>query len=248
MTYEPDQEGGRLREALARSVEAHDPSPAPVAGIIAAGRARRARRRGAAVLAATVSVAAAGLLVTLPGHHQAAEPLRPRPRATTPAASPSGGPVSTRVAQGSVDGTAWSVTLEFYPTLPHDFAGASAGSLLCQRMVIDGVRVDHQGGPWSDCHLGDGPDDIRQNSEEGLWGLHEKGTSGFRLFVAHSEPTVAYGVVTLTDGDRLQASAAAVPGTVFHAWAVAIPQGRTIASVDQYDVRHRLVSHETEWR
>ncbi|SHN09105.1 hypothetical protein [Actinacidiphila paucisporea] len=245
MTYEPDPESGRLRAALARSLEAHDPSPAPVAGIIAAGRARRGRRRGA-VFAATVSVAAAGLLVTLPVLHQAADP--PRPQATIGAASPSGGSVSALVAQGSVGGTAWSVTLEFYPTLPQDFAGASARSLLCQRMVIGGVRVDHQGGPWSDCHLGDGPDDVRQNGEAGLWGLHEKGTSGFRLFVAHSEPTVAYGVVTLTDGDRLQAPAAAVPGTVIHAWAVAIAAGRTIASVDQYDVRHRLVSHETQWR
>ncbi|NUP36349.1 MAG: hypothetical protein HOY76_04840, partial [Streptomyces sp.] len=56
------------------------------------------------------------------------------------------------------------------------------------------------------------------------------------------------GVVTLDGGGRLQAPVVAVPGTAYRAWAVAIPSGRTIAAIDQFDAAHHRVSHETEWR
>ncbi|MYR90885.1 hypothetical protein GTY41_39725, partial [Streptomyces sp. SID685] len=61
--------------------------------------------------------------------------------------------VVTRViGKGRVDGHRWSVALEFHRTLPKgytlptlpDGASAPGTSLLCQRMYIGGVRVDHQ--------------------------------------------------------------------------------------------------------
>jgi hypothetical protein len=144
------------------------------------------------------------------------------------------------------------------PTLPKGFSVGSLpqgvkpqpkpASLLCQRMVVGGVRIDHQGGAWADCQPLTGAHDPQGSGGEGLWGLHDKGTTGSRLFVANSEANVASGVVTLTDGTRLKARTVAVPHTGYRAWAVAIPDGRTIATIDQYDARHQRVSHETEWR
>lgn len=159
------------------------------------------------------------------------------------------------IAHGVVDGVNWSVTLEYYPTLPAGFGWKpipgidqpEPKALLCQRMVIDGVLIDHQGGPWADCQPLSGPHDPQGSGDEGLWGFQDKGTSGTRLFVSNPEATVASGVVTLTDGTRLEAPAVSVRGTSYRAWAVAVPDGHTIASVDQYDAHHHLVSHETEW-
>ncbi|WUH89403.1 hypothetical protein OG900_04070 [Streptomyces sp. NBC_00433] len=205
------------------------------------------------------------------GHHTAAPAAAPRghkaaaPVAHEAAAKPAAPKVVRQlIGKGEVHGTAWSVTLEFHPTLPEGYdipsfppsgvkdapstPAKKVTALVCQRMVIDGVRVDHQGGPWADCQPVDGAHDPGRSGEAGLWGLHDKGTSGFRLFVANPESQVAYGVVILADGTRLTARTVTVPGTAYRAWAVAIPQGRTIASVDQYDARDHRISHETEWR
>ena len=59
---------------------------------------------------------------------------------------------------------------------------------------------------------------------------------------------VARGVVTLSDGSDLRARPVGVPGTGYRAWAVAIPAGKTIASVDQYHAGDHRLSHETSWR
>ncbi|MGW2352109.1 hypothetical protein [Actinacidiphila glaucinigra] len=37
-------------------------------------------------------------------------------------------------------------------------------------------------------------------------------------------------------------------GTDYRAWAVAIPNGKTISAVDQYDKRHHRLTHDTYWR
>jgi hypothetical protein len=241
MTPEHDQDE-RLRAALARSVGAYAPSPAPVERILTAGRVRRARRRRAAVLAAATSVLVAGMVLPLSCRSDSPEPSHPLPPATSPpvhlTAPPVAGPVRAQVGRGTVDGTSWSVTLEYYPTR----------FLLCQRMVVGGVRIDHQGGPWTDCRPLTGAHDPHGTGEEGLWGPHDKGTTGSRLFVADPEANVASGVVTLTDGTRLKAHTVTVPHTSYRAWAVAIPDARTIATIDQYDTGHHRVSHETDWR
>jgi hypothetical protein len=39
-----------------------------------------------------------------------------------------------------------------------------------------------------------------------------------------------------------------VPHTSYRAWAVAIPDGKTIATVDTYDANHHLLSSEDYWR
>ncbi|MEE4542408.1 hypothetical protein V2S66_10595 [Streptomyces sp. V4-01] len=173
------------------------------------------------------------------------------------AAADADAPISRVVGHGGVDGLAWSVTLEFYPTLPAGFpTGAKrmgapmteATGLLCQRMVIGGVRIDHQGGPWSDCGPVQGAHDPSASGEEGLWGLHDKGTSGSRLMVGNTAANVAYSVLTFADGTRATGRAATVPHTSYRAWAVAIPDGETIATVDTFDARHHRLSHETDWR
>ncbi|MFE9420499.1 hypothetical protein ACFYMX_33530 [Streptomyces griseofuscus] len=164
--------------------------------------------------------------------------------------------VVTRViGKGRVDGHRWSVALEFHRTLPKgytlptlpDGASAPGTSLLCQRMYIGGVRVDHQGGPWSDCQPVTGTNDPAPAGEMGLWGLHDKGLDGTRLMVANPEPDVAYGLITLTNGHQIKAETVTVPGTTYRAWAAPIPDGRTIAAVDQYDSRHHQLTHDTNW-
>lgn len=255
---DPDDEP-RLRAALARAAGGYVPPTAPVDRVLAAGRARRARRRRAAVLAAAACVlAVAGLTVPLAGRGGDG-PARPLP-STVPAPRhvrpPAEQPVTESAGHGMVDGTTWSVTLEYYPRLPVSAAAgllsggstAAGASLVCRRMFIGRVRIDHQAGPWAGCTEVDGARDPRDGGDEGLWGLHDKGTSGSRLFVAAPGPGIASGTVTLDDGTALTGRTVTAPGTTYRCWAVAIPDGRTIVSVDQYDANHSLASHETEWR
>jgi hypothetical protein len=161
------------------------------------------------------------------------------------------------IAHGRVDGDAWSVTLEIYRTLPAGYTveppppgfpeQPDRTSLVCRRMVIGGVRIDHQGGPWADCGPVDGAHDASWAGGESLNGLHDKGTTGSRLFVGETVPEVAYGVVRLTDGSALTGRVATVAGTAYRSWAVAIADGKYIASVDTYDAGHHRLTHETEW-
>ncbi|WP_329139459.1 hypothetical protein OG552_33490 [Streptomyces sp. NBC_01476] len=211
-------------------------------------------------IAATVAVAAVigGLGFSTPAFASAPAQQAAAPTAAVAGPATAGARVvSQLIARGRVDGDAWSVTLEFHPTLPGDypadqFPGSGeqpqAGSLLCRRMYIGGVRIDQQGGPWADCQPVNGAHDPAGSGSAGLWGLHDKGTTGSRLFVSNPENTVAYGVLTLTDGTSLTARTLTVHGTDYRAWAVAIPDGRTIATVDEYDTHHQLVSHSADWR
>ncbi|MEU5532460.1 hypothetical protein [Streptomyces sp. NPDC020362] len=147
------------------------------------------------------------------------------------------------------------MALEFHRTLPKgytlptlpDGTTAPGTSLLCQRMYIGGVRIDHQGGPWADCQPVTGTHDPHASGEMGLWGLHDKGLNGTRLMVSNPEPDVAYGVISLSDGTQVKATTVTVPGTTYRAWAAPIPDGRTITSVDQYDTHHNRLTHDTNW-
>ncbi|MET7286211.1 hypothetical protein [Streptomyces sp. NPDC005573] len=246
-----------VRAAFARSREAYPPSPAPVDRILTAGRARRRRRRAAVAAAASAAcVLGLGLAVAFlkPPPAAVAPALRPSPVASSPSA-PAPDTVGVRVAGGTTDGHRWSVALEFHRTLPKgytppaDLDGTTAPdtSLLCQRMYIGGVRIDHQGGPWSDCQTVSGTHDPRTSGEMGLWSLHDKGLTGSRLMVADPEADVAYGLVTLSDGTRLKATTVTVPGTTYRAWAAPIPDGHTITAVDQYDSHHHRLTHDTNW-
>ncbi|MFI1764016.1 hypothetical protein ACH41H_18470 [Streptomyces sp. NPDC020800] len=163
--------------------------------------------------------------------------------------------VTQVIGRGRVDGHRWSVALEFHRTLPKgytlptlpDGTTAPGRSLLCQRMYIGGVRIDHQGGPWADCQPVTGTHDPHASGEMGLWGLHDKGLNGTRLMVSNPEPDVAYGVVSLSDGTQVKAATVTVPGTTYRAWAAPVPDGRTITSVDQYDTHHNRLTHDTNW-
>ncbi|MGW0764395.1 hypothetical protein [Streptomyces sp. NPDC002676] len=164
--------------------------------------------------------------------------------------------VTQVIGKGRVDGHSWSVALEFHRTLPKGYTlpkfpggtTAPGTSLLCQRMYIGGVRIDHQGGPWADCQPVTGTQDPHASGEMGLWGLHDKGLSGSRLMVSNPEADVAYGVLSLSDGTQVKATTVTVPGTTYRAWAAPIPNGRTITAVDQYDTHHNRLTHDTNWR
>ncbi|MGW2716281.1 hypothetical protein [Streptomyces sp. NPDC001492] len=164
--------------------------------------------------------------------------------------------VTQVIGSGRVDGHRWSVALEFHRTLPKgytlprlpDGSSAQGTSLLCQRMYIGGVRIDHQGGPWADCQPVTGTQDPHASGEMGLWGLHDKGLSGSRLMVSNPEADVAYGVLSLSDGTHVKATTVTVPGTTYRAWAAPIPNGQTITAVDQYDTHDNRLTHDTNWR
>jgi hypothetical protein len=112
-------------------------------------------------------------------------------------------------------------------------------------MYLDGVRIDHQGGPWSDCQPVTGP--TQPLGDEGLWGLNAKGTTGYRLFVGQTSAPVGYAVLTFTDGRTYRADAARLRGTGFNSFAIPISKGRYISSVDTYTRGGQLLSHETYW-
>ncbi|KRV48646.1 hypothetical protein AQ490_24230 [Wenjunlia vitaminophila] len=185
---------------------------------------------------------------------QAAGPARGEKAAGAEARTAKAGPLSRVVGSGTVDGVPWSVTLEFHRTLPDgytppSFPGMDAPegeSLLCERTVIDGVRVDHQGGPWSGCTVVDGAKDF--NEQMALRGLSDKGTTGTRVLTAQPGATVARATVTFSDGETRSARVVALPGTNYRGFAVPIAEGETIEAVDTYDAQNDLVSHDTNWR
>ncbi|MDX3071750.1 hypothetical protein [Streptomyces sp. MI02-7b] len=259
MTPDPEQED-RLRAAFARSRDAYPSSRPPVERILTFARTRRRRRRAAAAATAGAAcVLTAALTLPFLGSHPSAGPAHTgspsaSPTATGTARTPD--TVTVRVAEGTTDGQPWSVALEFHRTLPEgytrlvlpDGSTTPGDALLCQRMYIGGVRIDHQGGPWSDCQPVTGTDDPQAGGNTGLWGLHDKGTTGTRLIVSHPGPEVAYGVLHLSDGSQVKAFVITLPGTGYRAWAAPVPGGRTITSVDEYDAGDRRLGHYTDWR
>ncbi|WCN05245.1 hypothetical protein [Streptomyces sp. M92] len=164
--------------------------------------------------------------------------------------------VARTVGSGSVDGKEWSVTLQFYPTVPEDFPTAERTSgpgdsrpenpsLLCQRVFIGGVQVDHQAGPWAGCSVVDGRDDFVQGA--GLHGLTDKGTAGTRIFVGNPASGTATARLTLDDGTVRTAEVVTLAGTSYRAFALPIAEGETIASVDTFDGQGNRLTHETYW-
>jgi hypothetical protein len=245
-----------LRAAFARAVDGVQPSSAPVGRILAAGRARRSRRRLAVVTAVAASVAAAGL--TVPLYRPAGAGPAPAPARTAPAAPPArtgpapaatsaspspAGVVRTPLGQGEAGGVPWSAALRFYPRAP---AGAPGPAVLCVRRWIGGSLVDAAGGPWADCQAVRGTaDPVWRAGGAALYGFQDKGLSGPRIVIAPAAPGVATAVVALTGGGSLHATAATVPGTAYGGWAVAVPSGRHIAAVRVYAADGRLLGTDT---
>jgi hypothetical protein len=164
--------------------------------------------------------------------------------------------VARSVGSGIIDGKEWSVTLEFYPEVPKDFPSSewTSGfgdsrpedpSLLCQRVFIGGIQVDHQAGPWAGCAVVDGRHDFSEGA--GLHGLSDKGASGTRIFVGNPAPGTATARLTLDGGTVRTAEVVTLPGTSYRAFALPIADGETIASVDTFDIRGNRLTHETYW-
>ncbi|MFE0801324.1 hypothetical protein [Streptomyces sp. NPDC058812] len=164
--------------------------------------------------------------------------------------------VARTVGSGIIDGKEWSVTLRFYPEVPRDFPSADWISgfgdsrpedpaLLCQRVFIGGVQVDHQAGPWAGCSVVDGRGDFVEGA--GLHGLTDKGTSGTRIFVGNPASGTATARLTLDGGTVRTADVVTLPGTSYRAFALPIADRETIASVDTFDGQGNRLTHETYW-
>ncbi|MET9994314.1 hypothetical protein ABZ061_32825 [Streptomyces mutabilis] len=164
--------------------------------------------------------------------------------------------VARSVGSGIVDGKEWSVTLRFYAEVPQDFPSTDGTSgfaesrpqdpaLLCQRVFISGVQVDHQAGPWAGCSVVDGRDDFVEGA--GLHGLTDKGTSGTRIFVGNPASGTASARLTLDGGTVRTSEVVTLPGTSYRAFALPIADGETIASVDTFDGQGNRLTHETYW-
>ncbi|AQS69003.1 hypothetical protein [Streptomyces pactum] len=164
--------------------------------------------------------------------------------------------VTRSAGSGIIDGKEWSVTLQFYPEVPEgfpsdDWTSGFGGSrpvdpsLLCQRVFIGGVQVDHQAGPWAGCAVVDGRDDFVEGA--GLHGLSGKGTSGTRIFVGNPAPGTATARLTLDGGTVRTAEVVTLPGTSYRAFALPVADGETIASVDTFDGQGNRLTHETYW-
>ncbi|MFH8241302.1 hypothetical protein [Streptomyces sp. NPDC018321] len=252
-----------VRHALARAAGRTAPGPAPVQAILDGARARRSRR--------TVVTAAAGMLVAAVTAAVVLPLLTGPPQKDGPpsaASSPSVPPVpdaleagerSRVVRSGSIDGKEWSVTLTFYPDVPDDFPSTDTGggsglgggprpedlSLLCQRVFIGGVQVDHQAGRWAGCSVVDGEADFVEGA--GLHSLTGKGTSGTRIFVGNPASGTATARLTLDGGTVRTAEVVTLPGTSYRAFALPIAEGETIGSVDTFDGQGNRLTHETYW-
>ena len=210
---------------------------------------------GVAVAAAT-GVALSGVASASTNANGGAAPVAKTPAWTAAAAKAALPEMSSvLVGQGRMGHVSWKVVLEYYrhlprgyrvPTPPTGVPAPKYTGLLCERMYLGGVRVDHQGGPWSDCN---GVNGATQpiGTEEGLYGLTAKGTSGYRLFVGETSAPVGYAVLTFTDGHSYRANSAHLRGTGFNAYAIPISKGRYIRSVDTFTADGHRLSHETYW-
>ncbi|MGC9380699.1 hypothetical protein [Streptomyces sp. MH13] len=262
-----------VRDALARAAGRKVPGPAPVQAILDGARARRSRRTNLTA-AAGVLVAAVTAAVVLPLLTGPPQDDGPRPAASSPSNSPvpdasEAGERSRVVRSGSIDGKEWSVALTFYPDVPDDFPSADTDadvgdkddrdadggpgggsrpeglSLLCQRVFIGGVQVDHQAGRWAGCSVVHGETDSVEAA--GLRSLSDKGASGTRIFVGNPAPGTATARLTLDSGTVRTAQVVTLPGTSYRAFALPIADGETIASVDTFDGQGNRLTHETYW-
>ncbi|WP_153182736.1 hypothetical protein [Streptomyces sp. E2N166] len=224
--------------------------------------------------AAGALMAAVTTAVVLPLLAGPSQDGSPTPAASSPSVSPGpdaskAAERSRVIRSGSIDGKKWSVTLTFYPEVPDDFpssdtnvgaegdrdadGGSGSGrgprpeelSLLCQRVFIGGVQVDHQAGHWAGCSVVDGDDDFVQGA--GLRSLSDKGASGTRIFVGNPASGTATARLTLDNGSVRTARVVTLPGTSYRAFALPIADGETIASVDTFDGQGDRLTHETYW-
>ncbi|WP_042382467.1 hypothetical protein [Streptacidiphilus melanogenes] len=221
---------------------------------------------GAGVAAAAATgIALSGVASASAAAGSTAPPAKPKAAApaakTAKTANPANSAASARsdvssvlVGQGRMGHVTWKVELEYYrhlprgyqvPTPPPGVPTPKYTGLLCERMYLGGVRIDHQGGPWADCDGVTGP--AQPVLGEGLWGLTEKGTSGYRLFVGEDAPPAAYAVLTFTDGHKYRAESVHLRGTGFNAFAIPISKGQYIRSVDTFTAGGKRLSHETDW-
>ncbi|MGK4583069.1 hypothetical protein [Kitasatospora sp. HPMI-4] len=226
----------RLAAALARAAQRIEPSPAPLEEILRAGRSRRTRRRA---LLGTAGACALVAAVGVPWALQAgpapwAEYLRP----AAPTAPVLQGGVSRVVGKGVLGGTAWSVSLTYYPHTPEDFApGHNPAGLVCLSTVVGGKSVS----PYGDCSGVTGPGD--KTTALGMYGTRTL-PGGATLFIAQPKEKVVAATMTYADGHTTTVDKVTIPDTAFSAYVIPVPADRHMAGLDEYDAQHHVVAHQ----
>ncbi|MER7772897.1 hypothetical protein [Kitasatospora sp. NPDC096140] len=154
----------------------------------------------------------------------------------TPAAAAE--PRAATVGSGVVDGTAWSVTLTYYPTTPADYAPGvkTRAGLVCLRTVLDGRANSRYG----DCAGVKGPTD---QSPRGMYGERTL-PNGARLFIAQPAAAVVGATMTFGNAAPTTVTTVTVPGTDFTAYAVPVPAASRMSALDEYDAQHKTVGHQ----
>jgi hypothetical protein len=228
----------QLHDALARSAGRHSPSPAPVAEILHAGRARRTRRRrvrlGAAACLTSAVLALSWNIGT--GHGSG-----PGPGYAQPAAAPTAGvpTLSKVVGKGAMDGSSWSVALVYYATAPVGAdVGSGPGGLVCLATSVNNKIVN----PYGDCAGVSGPQD--PSTDLGMYGQSQPTDLPGTIFYAQPKTDVAYATMTFTNGKPVTVQKVTIPGTDFSAYVVPIAPGLHMHGLNEYDSPHRVVGHQ----
>ncbi|MGK4583067.1 hypothetical protein [Kitasatospora sp. HPMI-4] len=199
------------------------------------------RFRTGAAIAAVITLAG----LALNGSASASTTPAPTKTAAAPtvgspapvAAAPTGG-VSRVVGEGVLGGTAWSVSLTYYPHTPEDFApGHNPVGLVCLSTVVGGKSVS----PYGDCSGVTGPGD--KTTALGMYGTRTL-PGGATLFIAQPKEKVVAATMTYADGHTTTVDKVTIPDTAFSAYVIPVPADRHMAGLDEYDAQHHVVAHQ----
>ena len=240
----------QLHDALARSTSRIAPSPAPVAEILHAGRARRTRSRRVRIGAVACLTSAVLLLswtaVRDGGSRRqqvpvlAAPSVAPTrvPTAAPKSTAPRSAPQSVPLGHGTLDGHIWSAELVYYPVTPPSYAvGDTSEGLVCLAVTVDGKPSAPYG---VQCDSATGPHDTSPN----LGGVGQSNfPGGFKLVYGTPVANVSSATMTFDSASPVTVPKVTIPGTDFSAYVIAVGAGVHAKTLTEYDSHHRVVDH-----
>jgi len=237
----------QLQDALARSTSRIAPSPAPVAEILRAGRARRTRSRRARIGAVACLTSAVLLLswtaVRDGGSRRQQAPVMAAPSVAptrVPTAAPkSTTPRSAQLGHGTLDGHTWSAELVYYPVTPPSYApGHNPAGLVCLAVAVDGKPSVPYG---VQCDSATGPHDMSTN----LGGVGQNYfAGGFSLVYGTPVAKVSSATMTFGNASPVTVRKVTIPGTDFSAYVIAVGAGVHTKTLTEYDSHHRVVDRQ----
>ena len=237
----------QLQDALARSTSRIAPSPAPVAEILRAGRARRTRSRRVRIGAVACLTSAVLLLswtaVRDGGSRRQQAPVMAAPSVAptrVPTAAPkSTAPRSAPLGHGTLDGHTWSAELVYYPVTPPSYApGHNPVGLVCLAVAVDGKPSAPYG---VQCDSATGPHDMSTN----LGGVGQNDfAGGFSLVYGTPVANVSSATMTFGNARSISVPKVTIPGTDFSAYVIAVGAGVHTKTLTEYDSHHRVVDRQ----